>query len=73
MWGNLRGVSEQAQEALKHISYEEDVWEDIGHSLLRMFHHDGRADEGIVLLQDLSQRHFLNFSKDLLSDVLNVS
>ena len=26
MWGNLEGVSDQVQAALKHISYTEDVW-----------------------------------------------
>lgn len=51
MWSNLRGVSEQAQEALKHISYEEDVWKEIGHCLLRIFNQAERADEGLRLLE----------------------
>ena len=55
MWSNLRGVSEQAQEALKHIPHKEDVWEGIGHCLLRIFNQDGRTDEGLVLLEKLAR------------------
>ena len=56
MWGNLKGVSEQVREALKHIPYEEDVWVGLGHSVLRVFRQDERFDEGLALIEELVQR-----------------
>ena len=57
MWGNLKGVSDQVQAALKHISYEEDVWDEVNHGLLRSFYeHDSRQEEAILLLEELVQK-----------------
>ena len=53
MWGNLEGVSDQVQESLKHISYTEDVWDEIEHGLWNSFARDGREKEAILLLEDL--------------------
>ena len=73
MWSNLRGVSEQAQEAIKHISYEEDVWEGIGHCLLRIFNQDERSDEGLILLEKLAQEVIPLGSRTLLLSDLSRS
>ena len=56
MWGNLKGVSDQVQAALKHISYTEDVWNEVEHGLLRSFGHDGREKEAILLLEELVEK-----------------
>ena len=56
MWGNLEGVSDQVQVALKHISYTEDVWNEVEHGLLRSFGHDGREKEAILLLEELVEK-----------------
>ncbi len=57
MWGNLKGVSDQVQAALKHISYAEDVWDEVEHGLLRSFgEHDGRQKEAILLLEELVEK-----------------
>jgi peroxiredoxin len=57
MWGNLKGVSDQVQAALKHISYEEDVWDKIEHGLMRSFYeHDDRQKEAILLLEELVEK-----------------
>ena len=56
MWGNLKGVSDQVQAALKHISYTEDVWDEVEHGLLRSFGHDGREKEAILLLEELVEK-----------------
>ena len=56
MWGNLKGVSDQVQVALKHISYTEDVWNEVEHGLLRSFGHDGREKEAILLLEELVEK-----------------
>lgn len=70
MWGNLKGVSDQVQQVLKQIPYEEDVWGDIGHCLLRAFHHDERADEGLILVEKLARKVIpLRSRTSLLSDL----
>ena len=56
MWGNLKGVSDQVQVALKHISCTEDVWNEVEHGLLRSFGHDGRKKDAILLLEELVEK-----------------
>lgn len=56
MWGNIKGVSDQVDTAIKHISYEEDVWDLVVNGLRRTFsEHDDRHEELIYLLQELIQ------------------
>ncbi len=56
MWGNLEGVSDQVQAALKHISYTEDVWDEVEHGLRNSFRRDGREREAILLLEELVEK-----------------
>ena len=56
MWGNLEGVSDQVQAALKHISYTEDVWDKVVHGLRNSFARDGREKEAILLLEELVEK-----------------
>lgn len=56
MWGNLEGVSDQVQAALKHISYTEDVWGEVEHGLRESFRRDGRQREAILLLEELVEK-----------------
>lgn len=56
MWGNLQGVSDQVQAALKHISYTEDVWDEVVHGLRNSFARDGREKEAILLLEELVEK-----------------
>ena len=56
MWGNLEGVSDQAQAALKHISYTEDVWDEVKYGLWNSFGRDGREKEAILLLEELVEK-----------------
>ena len=56
MWGNLEGVSDQVQAALKHISYTEDVWDEVEHGLRESFRRDGREKEAILLLEELVEK-----------------
>ena len=56
MWGNLKGVSEKVQEALIHISYQEDVWDKVEHGLWRAFSQDDRSEEVLALLEELVQK-----------------
>ena len=56
MWGNLKGVSNLVQQEIRHISVEEDVWQEIAGELPRTFHADGREEEGLALLRDLAER-----------------
>lgn len=56
MWGNLEGVSDQVQAALKHISYTEDVWDEVTSGLRNSFARDGREKEAILLLEDLVEK-----------------
>ncbi len=56
MWGNLEGVSDQVQAALKHISYTEDVWNKVVHGLRNSFARDGREKEAILLLEELVEK-----------------
>ena len=56
MWGNLRGVSDQVQAALKHISYTEDVWDEVKYGLWNSFARDSREKEAILLLEELVEK-----------------
>ncbi|MCY3735713.1 MAG: TlpA disulfide reductase family protein [Gemmatimonadaceae bacterium] len=56
MWSNLKGVSHQVQQEIRHISIEEDVWEEIASDLPRIFCADDREEEGLALLRDLAER-----------------
>ena len=56
MWGNLKGVSDQVQAALKHISCTEDVWDEVEHGLRNSFARDGREKEAILLLEELVEK-----------------
>ena len=56
MWSNLKGVSHRLQQEIRHISVEEDVWEHAASSLHQIFWQDDREEEGLALLQDLSER-----------------
>ena len=56
MWGNLEGVSDQVQAALKHISYTEDVWDEVKSGLRNSFARDGRAKEATLLLEELVEK-----------------
>ncbi len=70
MWGNLKGVSEKVQEALTHISYQEDVWDKVEHGLRRAFSRDDRFEEGRKLLEHLEQRVVPLKSRSALLDTL---
>ena len=56
MWSNLKGVSHRVQQEIRHISVEEDVWEEIASDLPRIFYADDRDEEGLALLRDLAER-----------------
>ena len=56
MWSNLKGVSHLVQQEIRHISVEEDVWEEIASLLPRTFQADDREEEGLALLRDLAER-----------------
>ncbi len=56
MWGNLKGVSDQVQAALKHISYTEDVWDEVKYGLWNSSARDGREKEAILLLEELVEK-----------------
>ncbi len=55
MWSNLKGVSHQVQQEIRHISVEEDVWEEIASDLPRIFCADDREEEGLAFLRDLAE------------------
>lgn len=70
MWGNLRGVSERVNEAVEYIPYEDDVWVDLGHSIIRAYQNDDRDEEGFELVERLSQRVVpLQSRTDLLAEL----
>ena len=56
MWGNLPGVSDDAKDALTHIDYDEDVWEGVAPTLLRVFNQDEDSDHGLALLEELAEK-----------------
>ena len=56
MWGNLEGVSDQVRAALKHISYTEDVWDEVTSGLQNSFRRDGREKEANLLLEELVEK-----------------
>ena len=56
MWSNLKGVSHQVQQEIRHISVEEDVWKEIASYLPPIFYADDREEEGLALLRDLAER-----------------
>ena len=37
MWRGVRGASHQVEEALTHLSYEEDIWETVGEGIWGSF------------------------------------
>lgn len=56
MWSNLKGVSHRVQQEIRHISIEEDVWEEVANSLPPIFYADDRKEECLALLRDLAER-----------------
>lgn len=55
MWGQLKGVSGQVQNALTNISYEEDVWDKIADGILYAFWNDGDIEGGYAQVEKLVQ------------------
>jgi len=56
MWGGLKGNSQQIEDALTHLSYEEDVWETVGSSIQGAFVADKRTEDGRRLLESLVEQ-----------------
>ena len=55
MWSNVR-ASGKMIESLRHVHYQEDVWDGIVPSLMRSFYNDGREEEKIPFLENLVQQ-----------------
>lgn len=56
MWSNVEGGSYEIEAALSQVSYDEDVWDRIGRNIIDSYSRDERLEEGIALLEELSQR-----------------
>lgn len=56
MWGNLEDISHQVEEALRQISYEEDVWDVVVHGTMRSMFAEERREEALALLEELVQK-----------------